>query len=165
MNAATIAFVLQALLHLRGPETLSPDAEIVLVSLIRGVSPHLALAVAHIESGGLPEEGGARDRALYLGNYGRFQINCRAWKTIFKGRDCTELFDRHLNIRVGIAVLAYVQAVHGRRAGPPLWVAHYNEGPRLVPGGPGERYAQRVVARMRRMERRAMQVVAGWRGW
>ncbi|MBM4395575.1 MAG: hypothetical protein FJ087_07790 [Deltaproteobacteria bacterium] len=166
MSATAVSAVaLQVLLRLWDPSTLSPDAEIVAVSLIRGVNPHLALAVAHAESGGLSEKDGSRDRALYLGNYGRFQINCTTWKKVFGLNECRELWDRHLNIRIGIAVLAYVQAMHGWRAGPPYWVAHYNEGVLLQPDGPGERYARKVVARMRRMERLAAAAAANWRGW
>lgn len=166
VSAATItAVALQALLRMWDPSTVSPEAEIIAVSLIRGVNPHLALAVAHAESGGLPEAGGQRDRAYNVGNYGRFQINCTTWKGVFGIRDCKELYDRRTNIRIGVAVLAYVQAVHGWRRGTPWWVAHYNEGSLLQPGGPGERYARKVVARMRRMERLAARAAANWRGW
>jgi len=154
------ALALQFLLQSKDLSAMEPRTEIVLVSLLHGVNPHLALAVAEVESGGLPES--QRDRAYYRGNYGRFQINCTTWKGVFGLKDCTELFDRHLNIRAGVAILAHVQAVHGSRRGQPYWVAHYNEGWQLQEDGPGVRYARRVVALLRRMERRAY---SAWRGW
>ncbi|HOU54072.1 MAG TPA: hypothetical protein PLQ97_09105 [Myxococcota bacterium] len=146
------------------PARWSPETEIVLVSLVQGVNPHVALAVARAETGNIPEAGGRRDRVVSQGNYGRFQVNCRAWKESLGLGSCDDLLDRHANIRAGITILAYVQQ---RRASsltePPWWVAHYNEG--MLVGAVGERYARRVSYIMRRESRRSRALYGGQRAW
>ncbi|MBP7125391.1 hypothetical protein KBD49_03385 [Myxococcota bacterium] len=146
------------------PDRWSPETEIVLVSLVQGVNPHVALAVARAETGNIPEADGRRDRVVSQGNYGRFQVNCRAWKEALRLGSCDDLLDRHRNIRAGISILSYVQE---RRAssltGAPWWVAHYNEG--VLVGAAGERYARRVSFLMRRDHRRSRALYGGLRAW
>jgi len=146
------------------PDRWSPETEIVLVSLVQGVNPHVALAVARAETGNIPEADGRRDRVVSKGNYGRFQVNCRTWKEPLGLESCDELLDRHRNIRAGITILAYVQQ---RRAlsmtESPWWVAHYNEG--VLVGAAGERYARRVSSLMRRESRRSRVIYGGLRAW
>lgn len=146
------------------PEHWSPEAEIVAVSLVQGVNPHLALAVARAETGNIPETDGRRDRVISQGNYGRFQVNCRAWKEALGLNSCEELLDRRRNIRAGITILAYVQARRARSIhGPPDWVAHYNEG--TVVSAVGERYARRVSYLMQREKRRSQARFRTLRAW
>jgi hypothetical protein len=115
------------------PDRISPELEIVDVSLASGVDPHLALAVAHVETGGVPPR--SRDRAVFKGNYGRFQVSCRTWRKVLGLSDCRDLLDRHVGIRSGVAVLAMVQASWGRTVlDSPTWVAHWNEGHELAHG-------------------------------
>ncbi len=165
-SAILPALVLQAALYLVDPSAISPEAEIVLVSVVRGVNPHVALAVAQAESGRIPEASGRRDRVVFKGNYGRFQVNCTTWKQPMGIASCRDLLKRLLNIRAGIAVLAYVQSF--RRAhlqGSADWVAHYNEGSLVSAGGPGERYARRVNFLMRRYRHAAEERYRSFNGW
>ncbi len=165
-SALLPALIVQAALRLFDPAAMSPETEIVWVSLAQGVNPHLALAVAQAETGNIPEKDGRRNRVVSLGNYGRFQVNCRTWREILGLKSCEELLDRHLNIRAGISILAYVQKNRGARLeGPVGWVAHYNEGVLVSSGGPGERYARRVNVLMRRRYQQAQKRFASFRGW
>ena len=128
-----------------------PSVEVVLWSIAYGVDPHLALAVEYAESGTPPES--MRDRLISkTHDYGRFQIHCPS----ARNPDCSTLLDRHVNIRTGVAVVAAVQARFAvgasgvcrcGRAGH-HWIAHYNTGSAMTAAG--ERYAQRVVWKMRR---------------
>lgn len=146
------------------PADISPGAEIVLVSLVQGVNPHVALAVAQAETGNVRETGGLRDRVVSQGNYGRFQVNCHAWRRPMGLDGCQDLLDRHRNIRAGISVLAYVQSRQSRRLeGPADWVAHYNEG--VLVSATGERYARRVNFLMRRHRQRAEERFGALKGW
>jgi hypothetical protein len=165
-TAIVPTLLLQVLLRLFQPSTMSPESEIVLVSLARGVNPHLALAIAQAETGNIPEREGRRDQIVSKGNYGRFQINCTTWRRPMHLESCKPLLDRHLNIRAGIAVLAYVQAIRSLSLdGPADWVAHYNEGVVISAGGPGERYAHRVKFLMRRQRVQAERRYKSFRSW
>lgn len=165
-SAILPALVLQAAVRLFDPSAMTPEAEIVWVSMARGVNPHVALAVAQAETGNIPSKDGRRDRVVSKGNYGRFQVNCRTWKEPMKLASCEELLDPHFNIRAGIAILAYVQAARGARLdGPTDWVAHYNEGVLVSSGGPGERYARRVGFILRRQRLMAEERYRSYRGW
>ena len=165
-SAIVPALFLQAALRLFDPSAVKPEAEIVWVSLARGVNPHVALAVAQAETGNLPEEGNRRDRVVSKGNYGRFQVNCHTWREPMGLESCERLLDRHVNIRAGIAVLAYVQAARSAHLdGPTDWVAHYNEGVLVSSGGPGDRYARRVKVLMRRHRLLAEERYHSFRGW
>jgi hypothetical protein len=131
----------------------SPRVEIVAWSLYYGVNPNLALAVQDTETGDLTEADGTRDRALWKGNFGRFQVNCTTWRATFGIRACSELFDVHANIRAGVAVLAYVRTHYAwgerycRCGGAHHWVAHYCGGTRVDEAA--QKYARSAVRRMR----------------
>jgi hypothetical protein len=165
-SAIVPALVLQAALRLFDPSAIKPESEIVLVSLARGVNPHVALAVAQAETGNVPERDERRDRVVSKGNYGRFQVNCHTWREPMGLASCDQLLDRHVNIRAGISVLAYVQSARSAHLdGPTDWVAHYNEGVLVSSGGPGERYARRVKYLMRRHRLLAEERYRSFRGW
>lgn len=163
----TIALLLtEAFLRFWTPDLLTPTQEIVLMSFFKGVNPHLALAVAQTETGNLSEADGTRDRIVSLGNYGRFQVNCKTWRDPLELDSCDRLLERHTNIRAGLTILSYVSASRrARPAGPHRWVAHYNEGTVVQEGGRGERYARRVEYHMRRWAKDSRRVFAPYRGW
>jgi hypothetical protein len=165
--ATFVALVAQACLRFGSPGEIPPEVEIVAWSLAYGVSPHVALAVAQAETGPLPERQGVRDRVISKGNYGRFQIRCRTWKRIFDLSDCRDFLDRHVNIRAGVAVLAYKQALFngGRIGGPPTWVGHYNEGVLVTAGGNGERFTRAVIGNIRRARIASERRWGTFKGW
>ncbi len=167
VSSTVLALAMQVLLRSGSADAVPPQVEIVAWSLIRGVDPHVALAVQAAETGGLDEPSGSRDRVISKGNYGRFQIRCKTWRQVFGHQDCDELLDRHANIRAGVAVLAYVQAIFngGRLAGVPTWVGHYNEGNVVTPGGNGERFTRAVLGYMRRAQLLASRMYGSYRGW
>lgn len=158
--------VAQVFLRFWTPDLMTPTQEIVLMSVYKGVNPHLALAVAQTETGNVPEADGRRDAVVSLGNYGRFQVNCTTWQRPLGLDSCDRLKDRHVNIRAGLTILSHVAANHrARLSGPHRWVAHYNEGVVVQKGGRGERYARRVQFHMRRglqESRRAFEAFLGW---
>lgn len=140
----------------------TPDEEVRFWSLVYGVDPAVALAVQEVESGRAPEH--RRDLVVSQGNYGRFQVRCTTWGPYFGLRDCSELLDRHRNIRIGLRILRKFHDRFASRDGHRCrcpngaghhWTAHYNEGAIVVPGGRGETYGQLVASRVRRMERLA----------
>lgn len=140
----------------------SAEEEVQFWAAVYGVDPAVALAVMQVESGQVRED--ARDEAVSRGNYGRFQVRCLSWRRLFGLRDCSELKDRHRNIRLGVRILRMFQdrfaARDGRRcrcrAGAGHhWVAHYNEGVEVRSGAAGERYANRVVRGIRVASRRS----------
>lgn len=140
--------------------TPSPEAEIWASSLVKGVDPTVALAVHDTESGDIPEVDDQRDRIVYKGNYGRFQVNCTSWKKKLGLRRCREMLDRHRNIQIGLYVLARFQARFAREDGHGCkcrrrvkhhWTAHYNEGLVVAPGGRGERYGRKVASKIQSM--------------
>jgi hypothetical protein len=164
MNAATLAaLATQAVLGATHPGAIPPRAEIIAQSLVWGVDPHLALAVSQVESGSVPERDSLRDRVVYKGNYGRFQIRCHTWKPVLGLARCEDLFDRHVNIRTGVMVLAYMQAHFGTRSGEPRWVGHYNEG--NVVAEQGRRFASAVMAQLRRQRSESARVAGAFLGW
>lgn len=166
MDATTaVAIALQLILTRIPPDAISPEVEIVAWSLFYGVNPHIALAVAEVETGHLSDEGGRRDRVISRGNYGRFQIRCKTWKRIFQVKDCSAFLDRHLNIRAGVAILAYTKALFARKNDSLGWVGHYNEGSYVTIGGRGERFARAVSIIMRRSQEAAIRRFGAWRGW
>lgn len=134
----------------------SPEEEIILWSRIYQVDPAIALAVHDVESGNGHEQ--TRDTLVSKGNYGRFQVRCSTWKKRFGLAHCSELHDRHTNIRIGVRILKIFQTKFARDAGQGCrcsthsthhWVAHYNAGTIVPPKGRGERYARLVLARAR----------------
>jgi len=165
-SAIVPALVMQVVLSLFDPSAMKPEAEIVWISLARGVNPHVALAVAQAETGNVSEHDDRRDRVVSKGNYGRFQVNCRTWRVPMGLASCDSFMDRHFNIRAGIAVLSYVQSARGATLdGPTDWVAHYNEGVLISSGGPGERYARKVKFLMRRLRLQAEDRYRAFNGW
>jgi soluble lytic murein transglycosylase-like protein len=160
--------VLKLFLQSFDPEDVPPDVEIVAWSFYYQVDPHVSLAVAGCESGSVPEADGSRDRVVSQGNYGRFQVRCKTWKNVFALAGCDRLLDRHTNIRIGVSILRRIQDTFaGRHAfsGDLAWVGHYNEGVVLTLGGPGQAYAQRVQARVRRSQILARRRFGNFRGW
>lgn len=140
----------------------TPDEEVRFWAAVHGVDPAIALAVHDVESGQAPES--RRDLVVSQGNYGRFQVRCTTWRPYFGLRACSDLLDRHRNIRLGVRILRLFQdrfaSRNGRgcRCSNPAghhWIAHYNEGMTIVPGGRGERYGRLVASRARRLEKRA----------
>lgn len=140
----------------------APDDEVRFWSAVHGVGPEVALAVQEVESGRAPED--RRDQVVSQGNYGRFQVRCTTWRPHFGLRECSDLLDRHRNIRIGVRILRKFQDRFASRDGRGCrcpngsghhWTAHYNEGVLVVPGGRGERYGRLVASRVRRMERLA----------
>lgn len=151
----TAVTVLALVLRTWSPD---PEEEVRFWSVVYGVDPAVALAVHDAESGQAPEP--VRDRVVSQGNYGRFQVRCTTWKTYFRLRECADLLDRHRNIRIGVRILRLFQdrfaSGDGRRCrcsngARHHWIAHYNEGLTVVPGGRGERYARIVMSRSPRV--------------
>ncbi len=140
--------------------TPTPEEEVRFWAVLHGVKPEVALAVADVESGRAPES--RRDLVVSRGNYGRFQVRCTTWRAYFGLRDCSDLLDRHRNIRLGVRILRMVQDRFASRDGRGCrcrsgaahhWTAHYNEGISVMPEGRGEAYGRLVAARARRLER------------
>ncbi len=166
MSLTIPLLVSQVFLRLWTPDLLTPEQEIVLMAIYKGVNPHLALAVAQTESGRVPEADGERDRVVSLGNYGRFQVNCTTWRRPLGLESCERLQERHTNIWAGVTVLSYVSAHRwARPSGPHRWVAHYNEGTVVTEGGRGERYARRVEYHMRRWAKASRLAARSFKGW
>lgn len=108
-----------------------------------------------------------RDSVISSGNVGRMQINASTWCPVLglpRATCVRALQQRHVNVQVGVAVLARVQRkytpgprladVAGCRCGRPHaggWVSHYNAGTLVQAGSRGERYGNRVVYKVRRM--------------
>lgn len=159
MGSIFASAALQAFLVFFNPAVVPTDAEIAFWSIIKGVDPHLAIAVSTAESGNVPEANGVRDRVISLGNYGRFQVQCSSWREKFGVQDCNEFLDHSFNIRAGVAVLSYIMAHrHITRRDPVDWVAHYNEGTVISPGGLGERFAKRVQYHLRKNKVRSQRM-------
>lgn len=130
-----------------------PRLEVTLAATLFGVDPDLAWAVQYVESRG-------NDHVVSKGNYGRFQVNCTVWRKKLGFTGCSELLDRRTNIWAGVWILSRFQhrfatrsGVGCRCGGAHHWVAHYNEGSRVRPGGRGESYGRLVLARMRQLEK------------
>lgn len=139
---------LLAALLLSGWEA-TPDQEIATVALLRGVPPVLALAIADVEARNVPE--GLRDAAVSpTHDVGRLQVHCPSPFPPLRGRSraaCIRaLKDRHLNIRVGVLVQAYVMARHPGASLREV-AARYNDGGEVTDSG--WLYADKVEARMR----------------
>ncbi len=165
--SVTIPLLLtQVFLRFWTPDLLTPTQEIVLVSLYKGINPHIALAVSQTETGALSEEDGTRDTVISMGNYGRFQVNCGTWREPLVLDSCARLLERHTNIWAGLTILSYVSTNRrARPGGSHQWVAHYNEGTVVQKGGRGERYARRVDYHMRRWAKESRRVFDPIRGW
>lgn len=157
---ATVAFTVLSLVVQGWNPT--PEDEVRFWSVVHGVDPAVALAVQDVESGQAPAH--RRDQVVSQGNYGRFQVRCTTWGPVFGLRDCSELLDRHRNIRIGLRILRAFQDRFATRDGRGCrcpngsghhWTAHYNEGVTVAPGGRGEKYGRLVASRVRRMERLA----------
>lgn len=143
-----------------------PGREIAAWSVLRGVPVAVALAVAEVETGNVPES--RRDAVVSSGNIGRMQVNASTWCPVLglpRAACVRALQQRSVNVQVGVAVLARVQrryehpdltrcACGGRHS----WVGHYNAGTLVQAGSRGERYGNRVVYKVRRM-------TAGGAGW
>ena len=157
---------MQAFMHLRSPDMLTPEQEITLMAIYKGVNVNLAHAVAKVETGNIPEESGARDKVVSAGNYGRFQINCTTWKKPLKLDSCEDLLERHTNIWAGLTVLSYVSANRwAKPKGPHHWVAHYNAGVVVEKGSRGERYANKVASYMRTWSKQSRRKFGQFKGW
>jgi len=183
--------VLLLAVHLARWVAVSPDAEIAAVAILRGVPPTLALSVADVETGNVPEEetdgqrdgvsvGSVRDNdyvdrdnlavphitrdtVVYRGNVGRFQIRATTWCHPLglgsRAACLRRLQDRHVNIRAGVAVLAYIAARHPSASWAEI-AARYNTG--TTGTAAGARYAAKVE---RAMERRLRWGQDNRRGW
>lgn len=125
-----------------------PSVEIAAVAVARGVPVDLALAVAHVESGNVPET--RRDTVVSKGNIGRFQVNATAtWRTFHapsRAAWARSLQDLHVNIAAGVAILAYQVQRCGLQAAPRA----YNTG-LCGPSEAGDRYLRAVQSQMRRL--------------
>jgi hypothetical protein len=168
MTATVIipAVALQLAFRLWTPDTISPETEIVLVSMVKGVDPHVALAVAKAETGRISEDDGQRDRIISQGNYGRFQVRCKTWQKPLGLDSCDDLLERHRNIWAGVTILAYVMVGRKARLGGPVdWVGHYNEGMVVNPEGQGGRYIRRVKYHLRTSRKAAMRRFHEFKGW
>lgn len=149
------------ILWLAGGQWISADAnrEIVAMSIYYGVNPHVALAVARIETGNVPED--RKDSAVSkTGDVGRFQINKKTWcqkhRIGLTGKECEQWLQvRSNNIKLGVSILARLQKKYantdrsltscqcnGHHSGG--WISHYNGGVVVQPDTRAERYGVRV---------------------
>ena len=125
--------LLLALLLARIP----PAVEIGAWAVATGTPMDLALAVAHVETGHIPES--RRDRARGPGGVGRMQVHPRWGRVLHR-----DLWDRHQNIAVGVVLLACAVRDAGKDA-----AAHYNDGRRGT--AKGLLYQKKVEIERRRL--------------